>query len=321
MRFMFSLIAAFLMAPFAAHGQAYPAKPVRMVVPFPAGGAMDTVARAIGNRLSEALGQQVVVDNRSGAGGTIGADVVAKAAPDGYTLVLTGGPPHLAYPFLMKNVPFDTVKDFTPIIMAATAPQAVVVHPSLPVASMKELIDYAKKNPGKLSYGTPGVGSGPHLGGMLLNRMAGIDLVHVGYRGGAPALTDVVGGQIPVAILVLSTAIPHVKSGKLRIIGLLDPQRAKAAPDTPTIAEAALPNYAAPDQWIGVFGPANLPPAVVNQLNAAVQKAIALPDVASRLEAAGFEVKGGSPQEFADYVVKAYALYARLAVELNLKPE
>jgi tripartite-type tricarboxylate transporter receptor subunit TctC len=321
MKSMLSLIAALMTFASAATGQVYPTKPIRMVVPFPGGGAMDTVARALGNRLAEALGQQVVVDNRGGAGGTIGADIVAKAAPDGYTLVLTGGPPHLAYPFLMKNVPFDTVKDFTPIIRAAIAPQAIVAHPSLPVASVRELIDYAKKNPGKLSYGTPGIGTGPHLGGMLLNRMAGIDLVHVGYRGGAPALADVVGGQIPVAMLVLSTVIPHARSGKLRLIGLLDPQRAKAAPDTPTIAEAALPGYAAPDQWIGIFGPAHLPGAIVSQLNAAVQKALVLPDVASRLETAGFEVRAGSPQEFADYVVKAYEMYARLATELDLKPE
>ncbi len=321
MKSMLTLLAALMTFPLTASGQAYPAKPIRMVVPFPAGGAMDTVARAIGNRLGEALGQQVGVDNRGGAGGTIGADIVAKAAPDGYTVVLTGGPPHLAYPFLMKNVPFDTVKDFTPIIKAATAPQALVVHPALPVNSVRELIDYAKRNPGKLSYGTPGVGSGPHLGGMLLNRMAGIDLVHVGYRGGAPALNDVLGGQIQVAILVLSTVIPHARSGKLRLIGVLDSQRARAAPDVPTLADAAVPGYAAPDQWIGIFGPARLPAAITNQINAAVQKAIAFPEVTSRLEAAGFEVKGGSAQEFADYVLKAYEMYARLATELNIKPE
>ena len=315
-----SVLIAMLTTPLLALSQAYPSKPVRMVVPFPAGGAMDTVARAIGNRLSEALGQQVVVDNRSGAGGMIGADIVAKALPDGYTLVLTGGPPHLAYPFLLKNVPFDTVKDFTPIVVAGTAPQAVVVHPSLPVNSVRELIDYGKKNPGKLSYGTPGVGSGPHIGGMLLNRAAGIDMVHIGYKGGAPALNDVLGGQIQVGILVLSTGMPHVRSGKLRLLGVLDAQRAKAAPEMPTLAEA-IPGYAAPDQWIGIFGPANMPQAVVNLVNAAVVKAIHLPDVSARLEAAGFEVKGNTPLEFADYVMRAYEYYRKVTAELGIKPE
>ena len=316
-----SILIALLMAPLAALGQAYPSKAVRMVVPYAAGGATDTVARAMGNRLSEALGQPVVIDNRAGANGTIGADIVAKAAADGYTLVLTGGPPHAAYPFLTKNVPFDTVKDFTPIIIIGTAPQVLVVHPSLPATSVKGLIDYAKKNPGKLSFGTPGVGTGPHMGGLLLNRAAGIDMVHVAYKGGAPALNDVLGGQIPVAILVLSTAMPHARSGKLRMLGVLDPQRAKAAPDTPTIAEAGVPGFAVPDQWIGVFGPANLSAAIVNQLNVAVLKAVAFPDVRSRLEAVGFEIKGNTAKASADHVVKDYETYRKITTELGIKPE
>src|SRR3990172_8648654 len=238
-----SILIVLLMAPLAALGQAYPSKPVRMVVPFAAGGMMDTVGRAMGNRLSEALGQPVVIDNRGGGGGTIGADVVAKAAPDGYTVVLTGGPPHGMYPFFIKNVPFDTIKDFSPIIIFGTAPQVLVVHPSLPATSVKELIDYAKKNPGKLSYGTSGIGSPHHLGGLLLNRAAGIDMVHIAYKGGGPALNDVLGGQVTVAMLALSTVIPHVRSGKLRLLAVLEAQRAKAVPDTPTIAEAGHPGH------------------------------------------------------------------------------
>ena len=310
-----------LLAPVLALAQAYPSKPVRMVVPYSAGGATDTVARAVGNRLSEALGQQVVIDNRGGASGMIGSDIVAKAAPDGYTLLLTVGPPHSAFPFFMKNVPFDTVKDFTPIIVVGTAPQAIVVHPSLPVTSLKGLIDYSKKNPGKLSFGTSGVGSSQHMGGLLLNRAAGTDMVHVAYKGGAPALNDVLGGQIPVAIVILSNVITHVRAGKLHLLAVLEAQRAKAAPDTPTVAEAGVPGYAVPDTWIGLVGPARLPEAIVNQVNAAVLKALGFADVRARLEAAGFEVRGNTPKEFADGIAKGYETYRRIATEAGIKPE
>jgi len=310
-----------LLAPLLALAQAYPSKPVRMVVPYAAGGATDTVARAVGNRLSEALGQPVVIDNRGGAGGMIGSDIVAKAVPDGYTLLLTVGPPHSAFPFFMKNVPFDTIKDFTPIIIVGTAPQSIVVHPSLPVTSVKELIDYAKKNPGKLSFGTSGVGSSQQMGGLMLNKAAGIDMVHVAYKGGAPALNDVLGGQIPVGIVIVSNVLTHVRAGKLRLLAVLEAQRAKAAPDIPTVAEAGVPGYALPDTWIGLVGPAKLPAPIVNQVNAAVMKALGFPDVRARLEAAGFEVKGNTPQEFADGIAKGYQTYRKIATDAGIKPE
>lgn len=314
-------VLSLLLAPALALAQAYPSKPVRMVVPYAAGGATDTVARAVGNRLSEALGQPVVIDNRGGAGGMIGSDIVAKAAPDGYTLLLTVGPPHTAFPFFMKSIPFDTVKDFTPIVIVGTAPQAIVVHPSLAVASVKELIDYAKKNPGKLSFGTSGVGSSQHMGGVLLNRAAGIDMVHVAYKGGAPALNDVLGGQIPVGIVILSNVITHARAGKLRLLAVLEAQRAKAAPDTPTVAEAGVPGYAVPDTWIGLVGPAKLPAAIVDQANAAVLKALGFPDVRARLEAAGFEVKGNTPKEFAEGITRGYETYRKITTEAGIKPE
>ena len=321
MRTMRLTMMSLLLAPLLALAQAYPSKPVRMVVPYAAGGATDTVARAVGNRLAEALGQPVVIDNRGGAGGMIGSDIVAKAAPDGYTLLLTVGPPHSAFPFFMKNVPFDTIKDFTPIIIVGTAPQAIVVHPSLPVTSVKELVDYAKKNPGKLSFGTSGVGSSQQMGGLMLNRAAGIDMVHVAYKGGAPALNDVLGGQIPVGIVIVSNVLTHVRAGKLRLLAVLEAQRAKAAPDTPTVAEAGVPGYALPDTWIGLVGPAKLPSAIVNQVNAAVMKALGFPDVRSRLEAAGFEVSGNTPQQFADGIAKGYETYRKIATEADIKPE
>lgn len=316
-----SMLFALLTAPLAALGQTYPAKPVRVVVPFAAGGLVDTVSRAIGNRLGEVIGQPVVIDNRGGGGGTIGADIVTKASPDGYTLMLSGGPPHGVYALFIKNVPFDTIRDFSPIVIFGTAPQVLVVHPSFPANSVKELVDYAKANPGKLSYGTSGIGSPHHLGGLLLNRAAGIDLTHIAYKGGGPALTDVLGGQVPVAMLAMSTIVPHVKSGKLRLLAVLEAQRSKAMPDTPTIAETGYPGYAVPDTWLGLLGPANLPAPIIAQLNAAVLKAVGYPDVRSRLETAGFEIKGNTPQEFSGVVARSQEVYSKIMTEAGIKPE
>ena len=316
-----SMLFALLTAPLAALGQAYPAKPVRVVVPFAAGGLVDTVSRAIGNRLGEVIGQPVVIDNRGGGGGTIGADIVTKASPDGYTLMLSGGPPHGVYSLFIKNVPFDTIRDFSPIVIFGTAPQVLVVHPSFPANSVKELVDYAKANPGKLSYGTSGIGSPHHLGGLLPNRAAGIDLTHIAYKGGGPALTDVLGGQVPVAMLAMSTIVPHVKSGKLRLLAVLEAQRSKAMPDTPTIAETGYPGYAVPDTWLGLLGPANLPAPIIAQLNAAVLKAVGYPDVRARLETAGFEIKGNTPQEFSGVVARSQEVYSKIMTEAGIKPE
>ncbi len=319
--FLVSILSAALSAPQVVLAQAYPAKPVRLVVPYAAGGAADTVARAAGNRLSEALGQPVVIDNRGGASGIIGADIVAKAAPDGYTLLMAVGPPHGSYPFFMKNVPFDTIRDFTPLTVFGTAPQALVVHPGVPANSVKELIEYARNNPGKVSYATAGVGSSQHIGGQLLNRMAGIDMAHIAYKGGAPALNDVLGGQVPVGIIILSNILPHVRAGKVRLLGVIEAQRAKAAPDTPTLAQAGVPGYAVPDTWIGLVGPAKLPAALVAQIHAAVTRALGFADVQARLETAGFEVRGTPPQEFEALLSKSFDTYRKITTEAGIKPE
>jgi len=315
------LVMCLLFAPLLALTQTFPAKPIRMVVPYAAGGSADTVARALGNRLSEALGQPMVIDNRGGASGIIGSDMVAKAAPDGYTLLLTIGPPHGAYPLFTKGVPFDTIKDFTPITMVGTSSQVIVVHPSMPVTSVKELIDHAKKNPGKIFYAISAIGSSQHMGGLLLNRTAGINMVHVAYKGAAPALADVLGGQVPVGMVTLSNVIPHVRAGKLRLLAVLQAQRAAAAPDTPTVAEAGVPGYNVPYTWVGAVGPAGLPAGVVNQMNAAVVKAIGFPDVRARLDAAGFEVRTNAPQEFADEIAKSYEIYRKIVTEAGILPE
>lgn len=314
-------LAAALLAPALVYAQSFPTKPVRLVVPYSAGGSADTVARAMGSRFSEALGQPLVIDNRAGASGIIGADVVAKATPDGYTVLITIGPPHGAYAFFTKNVPFDTIKDFTPIAMVGTSSQVIVVHPSVPVTSVKELIDYAKKNPGKVFYAIPAIGSSQHMGGLLLNRTAGINMVHVAYKGAAPALADVLGGQVPVGMVTLSNVIPHVRAGKLRLLAVLQSVRAAAVPDTPTVAEAGVPGYRVPYTWIGIVGPAAMAAGTVNQFNAAVVKALGFPEVRARLEAAGFEVRSDSAKAFAEEIASSHAIYRKIVSEAGIQPE
>jgi tripartite-type tricarboxylate transporter receptor subunit TctC len=315
------LLISLLLAPLTALAQAYPAKPVRLVVPFATGGAADTIARAAGNRISEALGQPVIIDNRAGGLATIGSDIVAKAAPDGYTLLLAVSPPHTTSPFFVKNLPFDNIKDFTAIAIIATFPQAIVVHPSFPAHTLKELIDYVKKNPGKVSFGTSGTGTAQHLGGLQLNKAAGMDMQHIGYKGGAQATNDLLGGQIPVAILTLSNVIGHARAGKLRLIAMMESTRSKAAPEVPTVAEAGVPGFATPDTWIGLMGPARLPAPIIRQLNSAVTKSLEYPDVRSRLEAAGFEVGVATQETFAESISKSFSVYQKIVNDAGITPE
>ena len=316
-----AVILALLFAPLLAAAQTYPSKPIRLVVPYPAGGAVDVVARAVGYKMGEALGQPLVIDNRGGGTGMLGTDNVAKSAPDGYTLLMTAYPPHNVYPLFYKNVPFDGVKDFTPIAPVVTVPQALVVNPSLGVNSVRELIDYAKKNPGKLSYASSGVGTTAHVGGELLNTEAGIDMVHIVYKGGAPALNDVLGGQVPVGIVAFSNVIPHVRSGKLRLLGVLQARRAKGAPDTPTIAEGGVPGFDVPELYFAMIGPAGMSPAVVARVNTEVNKANESADVRARLEGAGFEIAVSTPGEFAQIIAKHTLIYGKFVSGAGVKAQ
>ncbi len=309
-----------LCAPLAALGQAYPAKPIRLVVPFAPGGASDTFARPVAQKLSEALGQQVIVDNRPGAGSIIGTDIVAKAAPDGYTLLVTFSS-HYLLPFFSKNVSFDTVKDFTPIGAAAVTPMVLVTHPSLPVANLRELIDYGKKNPGKLSYAIAGTGSNQHLAGELLRIAGKFDLQVVPYKGGGPAVNDLIGGQVPMGILVLSTVSQHVKSGRLRALNVMEARRAKGAPDIPTVAESGLPDYLIPETWIGILGPAGLPRPIVDRINAELVKAVNVPDVRAKLEGAGYEISTVGPDELNESISKSIDVFRRVVTAAGIKPE
>ena len=266
-----------------ALAQAYPTKIIRLVNPYAAGGPFDIVARELAKPLADLLGQQILIDNRPGGGATLGADVVAKAAPDGYTLLLSGSPSHIIVPAMMNPAPYDGIRDFTPIAMIATVPNLILAKPSLPITSLKSLIDYAKANPGKLSYGSPGNGSIGHLSIELLKKLAGIDMVHVPYKGAAPAVTDLLGGQIDLAMLNISVVLPHVKSGKMRAVVMGTIKRAELLPDLPTIEEGGFKGYDA-GTWYGIFGPARLPQPIVNTLYPAIAKVMASADIKRRLQ-------------------------------------
>jgi tripartite-type tricarboxylate transporter receptor subunit TctC len=304
----------------AAQAQAYPNRLVRMVVPYAAGGGVDTVGRAIAQQLGDSLGQTVLIDNRPGANSVIGTEQVAKSPADGYTLLLNVGS-HYAMPYLSRNVRYDPVKDFTPITIIGKAPQALFVNAATGITSVKELIAYVKKNPGKVSFATSGAGTSQHLGGELLNHVAGLDMTHVPYKGGAPALTDVVGGQVPVGILIYSNIRQYVANGKVRALAVIESTRAKAAPEVPTMAEAGVPGFAVPDTWIGILGPAGLPREVVSRLNAEITKAANVPDVRTRLEGAGFEVSVVPSEEFAPQGPKISEMYRSIIATAGIKPE
>jgi tripartite-type tricarboxylate transporter receptor subunit TctC len=322
-----TLLAGVLAAPlialvqsFPALAQAWPSKPIRLVVPYPPGGSTDLLGRAVAAKVGEALGQQVIVDNRGGANGTLGSDIVARSAPDGYTFVLGTGATHGLTLFLSKTTPYDPVKDFTPVTAAAEVPIVLVVHPSVPAANMTEFVEYARRNPGKLSFGSSGTGSPHHLSGELLKHLAGIDMLHVPYKGAGPAVQDLLGAQVPAVFTTLSTALPHVKSGKLRALGMVEGKRQPSAPDIPTIGEA-VPGYAMPRSWLGFFGPAALPEGITRRMNVEIVKAVQSPDVRGKLEAAGMPVVGTSAEEFARMVKEDIETFRKIVTAAGIRPE
>jgi len=314
------LLAAFLAAPLIALAQAWPSKPIRLVVPYPPGGSTDLLARTIGQKVGEALGQQIVVDNRAGAGGMLGSDIVARSAPDGYTILLGTGATHGLTLLLSKAIPYDPVKDFTPITAAVEVPIILCVSLQVPATTARELVDYAKKNPGKLAYGSSGTGSPHHLSGELLRQVAGIDIVHVPYKGAAPAVQDLIGSQIPMVFTTLSTALPHIKAGKIRAIGFVEAKRQPSVPEIPTIGESVT-GYVMPASWLGFFGPAGLPEPILKRLNAEIVKAVQSPDVRAKLEAAGMPVVGTGSDEFAKMVKDDIETFRRIVNAAGIKPE
>lgn len=284
-----------------AAAQAYPTKPITIVVPFSAGGTTDILARLVGQYLTTELGQSVVVDNKAGAGGNIGGALVAKAPADGYTLFMGTVGTHAINAALYKKMPFDHVKDFAPLSRVANVPNLLVAHPSQPFKTVPEMIAYAKANPGKINFGSPGNGASPHLSGELFKSMAKVELTHIPYKGSAPAVSDLLGNQIAIMFDNMPSVIPHVRSGKLRAIAISTAKRSPELPDVPTIAEAGVPGYEAVS-WFGLFAPAATPKPVLDKLSTALSKVLANPEVQKKISAQGGETVNETPAQFAAFI-------------------
>ena len=313
-------LAAFaLAAAGAAWGQAYPSKPIRLIVPFPPGGAVDFYARVVQQPLSDALGQQVVIENKAGASGMVGIDAVAKAAPDGYTIGLGNIASLAINAGIYDKMPYDPAKDLAPITHTVDVNYMLVVHPSVPARTVAEIIAYAKANPGKLAYGSAGSGSLPHLAMESFKATTGTDIVHVPYKGGGPMVTDLLGGNIQLVIADQANLMPHVKSGKLRPIAVASPKRSPNAPELPTIAET-LPGFQA-TAWNGLVGPPGLPPDVVAKLNATFIKVMAIPEVREKLAGGGLDVVGDSPDEFGRFIRAEIAKWSAIAKQVGAKAD
>ena len=300
-----------------AWAQTYPARPIRLVIPYPPGGPTDFVGRTVGQKLTEYLGQQIVVDNRPGAATVIASELVARAAPDGYTLLFgTGGGTFLA-PLILPNVPYDPRRDFAPIGMLVTSPQVLVVHPSVAASSVKDLIALAKAKPGVLNFASVGTGTSPHLGGELFKALAGVDVVHVPYKGTAPAMTDLLAGRVQFMFTSMPTVLAHVKGGKLKLLATGGTKRSAAIGGTPPIAET-LPGFELVT-WYGIFGPARTPAAIVSRLNVEIGKALADATVQQRLGAQGLETTPMTPQELRKYTERDLDRWTRLVERAGIK--
>ena len=302
------LIALFALQAFA---QSYPNKPVKLIVPFPAGGTTDIMGRLVAQKLSERLGQQFIVDNRAGAGGNIGADLVAKSAPDGYILLVGTVGTNAINASLYTKMPYDTAKDFVPIALIAAVPNVVIVNPNVPVKSIKELIALARSQPGKLNFASSGNGTSIHLAGELFNTMAGVKMNHIPYKGSAPALIDLVGGQVEVGFDNLPSALPQIKAGKLRALAVTTSKRSPVLPDLPTVEETGLAGYEA-SSWFALFAPAGTAKEIITRLNSEVVAILKLPDVSERLAAQGAEASSFSPEQFAAFTRAEMTKWAKV---------
>jgi len=289
----------------------FPTRAIRIVVPFPAGGATDIAARLIAERMTAGWKQPVTVDNRPGAGGNIGSDVVAKSAPDGYTLIMGVTGSHAINTSLYAHMPYDPVKDFEPITQVAVVPNVIVVHPSVPARTLPELVALAKREPGKLNYASLGSGTAAHLTMEMFKATAGIDLTHIPYKGSAPAVADLIAGQVQVMVDGLPSALPHVKAGKLRALAVTSAHRSPAAPELPTIAESGYAGFSA-DAWSGLFAPRGTPKSIVDKLALETQRILKLPEVKQRLADLGAEAVGSTPAEFAEHVRTEIDKWARV---------
>jgi tripartite-type tricarboxylate transporter receptor subunit TctC len=298
----------------------YPGRPVRLVVPFPAGGGTDIFARLIGRKLSDAMGQQFVIDNRPGASGIIGCEQVAKSPPDGYTLIMGTTGTHSTNPAVFRKLPYDPLKDFAPISLVAESPFVLLVHPSLPVKNVRELIALAKREPGKLTYGSSGIGSSAHLGFALFNFMAGINTLHVPYKGLPPATADTIAGNLTMTWDSITASSPFIKAGRIRALGIGSAKRSALLPELPTISEAGLPGYEL-GSWYGMFAPASTPADIVQQLHGETVKALAANGMKDQFAALGAEPIGSKPEEFTAVVQRDLAKWAKVARDANVTAE
>jgi len=294
-----------------ASPQYYPSKPIRFVVPFPAGGPLDIVARSIGQELTKSWGQPVIVDNRPGAGGNIGADFVAKSAADGYTILMGAVSTHAINVTLYSKLPYDPVKDFAPITLITSVPNVLVLHPSVPANNVKELIAIAKAKPGQLDFASGSTGSAGHLAGELFKSMAGVDMVHIPYKGAAPAVIDLLAGHVSLMFDNMSSALPNIKTGRVRAIAVTTLKRSPLLPQLPTISESGLRGFDI-STWFGVFAPAGKPPAIVTRLNTEIVRILHTPDMKERLATLGAEPVGNKPDEFAAFIRSEIPKYARV---------
>lgn len=303
----------------AASQTPWPSKPIRWISPWAPAGGNDLLSRSIGNEIAKTLGQPVVVENRPGASGTIGTDAVAKAAPDGYTLTLGSPGTHATAISMVPGLPYDPVKDFTPIAMVGTVPNVLVVHPSVPARSVQELVAHLKAHPNAYNFASVGNGSMQHLAGELFKRTAGVEMTHVSYKGSAPAMLDLTGGQIQLSFESMPVVLPLVKSGKLRALAVTTPHRSALMPDVPTVAESGFPGFDV-TVWYGVFGPANMPATITTRLNQAINDAVKTPELARRLTDLGADVAAGTPADLSRYQQSEATRWNRFIKETGITP-
>ena len=313
-----AIIAALVVSTSSIAAPSYPDKPIRLIVPFAPGGNTDVQARLIGNKLTAALGQQVIVDNRPGAGGTIGVDMAAKSTADGHTIVMASFGNILVGPSLYKKLPYDPVKDFAPIILISEPAGLIVVHPSVPVKSFGELIAYTKANPSKLNYASAGNGTWNHLFGEQLKSLAKVQITHVPYKGAGPAMNDVVGGHVQMMFAPFPSSRVHVNAGRLRALAATGTKRSLLFPDVPTVAQAGLPGYSAAS-WFGILAPAGTPKPVINRLNQEINKAFAAPEIKAAYAAEGLEPAGGTPEDIAKSIRDGMAQWGQLIRDLGIQ--
>ena len=311
-------LAALLVQP--AFGQAYPSKPIRIIIAQAPGSATDNVSRVITGKLTASLGQQFIIEARPGAGGTVGTEAAARAPADGYTLIMANNSTHGANPAVYRNLPYDAVKDFTPIMLLAETPYVLSVHPSLPVKNVKELIAFAKARPGQLNYGSAGNGSTHHLAGELLKTTAKIDLLHVPYKGTTPGLTALLSGEVSAMFFTVVGIQPHLKSGKARGLAVTTAKRSEMLAELPTMTEAGLPGFEI-TSWFGLLAPARTPPEIISRLNAELLKVQALPDVKAALAKLGFDVVSGTPEQFAEHIRREVEKFTKLVKATGIKAE